>query len=519
MSRVISNIKTLGLLIIGLISCSAPANEPLASDDPWPFGVTYEIFVQSFADSDNDGIGDIRGMTTKLDYLEELGIQGVWLMPMSPSPSYHKYDVTDYYGIHPDYGTLDDFKTFVSEAHKRGIRVVIDLVVNHSSSEHPWFKTAVSDVNSEYRDYYVWADPDSIRDQIAKKEVTLDSDNIRQWHPSEGNEEYYYGFFWGGMPDLNYDSPELRAEIIKVGEFWLKEIGVDGFRLDAAKHIFPDDQAEDSHQWWIEFGDAMRAVKPDVYMVGEVWGDAELVGPYLQGLPSMFNFDFYHGLKRVMTIERDDGLIEDLVLTRETYKLINQDYVDAIFLNNHDQNRLLTDLGGNEAKSKLVGAILLTLPGMPYLYYGDEIGMLGEKPDPEIREPFLWAYNGLADEQASWIPNKNSNDSTVVPLAEQIKDDESIYNWYKKLIHLRNRNVALREGELKSLSFGADFLAYERVTEDQSLMVIHNLTGMERSISLAEELNVEIVLKSHEAVSIDGSQMILPAYGSVILDE
>ena len=188
------------LLLSGLSACRNNVNEPGAGHDPWPLGVMYEIFVQSFADSDNDGIGDIRGMTAKLDYLRDLGIQGVWLMPISPSPSYHKYDVTDYYGIHPDYGTVEDFKLFVEEAHKRNIRVVIDLVVNHSSSKHPWFQSAVSDPESSYRDYYVWADPDSIKEQIAKKTVTLDSDNITQWHPSSGNEDYYYGFFWGGMP-------------------------------------------------------------------------------------------------------------------------------------------------------------------------------------------------------------------------------------------------------------------------------------------------------------------------------
>jgi len=505
------------LLLSGLSACRNNVNEPGAVHDPWPLGVMYEIFVQSFADSDNDGIGDIPGMTAKLDYLRDLGIQGVWLMPISPSPSYHKYDVTDYYGIHPDYGTLEDFKIFVEEAHKRNIRVVIDLVVNHSSSEHPWFQSAVSDSESSYRDYYVWANPDSIKEQIAKKSVTLDSDNITQWHPSSGNEDYYYGFFWGGMPDLNFDNPKVRSEIIAIGKYWLTEIGVDGFRLDAAKHIYPDDQAKDSHEWWIEFGNAMRAFDPDVYMVGEVWGDKELVGPYLQGLPSMFNFDFYHQLNKLIDKEQNESLIENLIAIREVYEQINSNYIDAIFLNNHDQNRLLSDVGGDNRKAKLAAAIFLTLPGMPYLYYGDEIGMLGQKPDEEIREPFLWDYSGLADEQTNWISSKNSNDSTVVPLKVQMKDEASIYGWYKKLIHLRNKESILREGDLKSLSLGVELLGYERALGDQSLLVIHNLTGIEHTVSLAHYPDLKFVLKSNKAIEIDGGQLMLSAYGSAIL--
>lgn len=511
--KVISGI----LLFLGLHSCGTPTSESDYQQDPWPFGVTYEIFVQSFADSDNDGIGDIQGMTAKLDYLEELGIQGVWLMPISPSPSYHKYDVTDYYGIHSDYGTLDDFKRFVAEAHHRNIRVIIDLVVNHCSSEHPWFLAAAGTPESEYRNYFIWADADSIRERIAKKETTLDSDNITQWHASEGNEEYYYGFFWGGMPDLNYDNPDVRSEIINIGEYWLEEIGVDGFRLDAARHIYPDDQAEDSHLWWTEFGDAMRAVKPDVYMVGEVWGNADEVAPYLQGLPSMFNFDFYHGLRRILMKEHDDGLVSNLVSARKTYKNINPDYIDAIFLNNHDQNRLLSDLGGDIRKLKLAAAILLTMPGMPYLYYGDEIGMLGKKPDPEIREPFLWDLAGRAGEQTSWIASKNSNDSTVLPLQAQLNDEGSVYNWFKTLIHFRNQEEAIRQGELSSVDYGEGLLAYERFTANQYFFIVHNLTGVDQQVALHQYPGLEMVLQSHSGMQVVDGKIILPPYSTAIL--
>jgi alpha-amylase len=511
-----SNICLLGMVLF--VGCDKSIlEEQESTTDPWPFGTMYEIFVQSFADSNGDGIGDFNGLTAKLDYLQELGIDGIWLMPIGPSPSYHKYDVTDYYGIHPDYGTMADFKNFVVEAHKRNIRIVMDLVINHSSSEHPWFKDAVSAENSKYRDYYVWANIDSIRDEIAKKEVTLDSDNITQWHQAEGNEEYYYGFFYSGMPDLNYDNPELRKEIIKIGKFWLADVGVDGFRLDAAKHIFPDERAEDSHQWWIEFGDAMRTVKPEVYMVGEVWGNAEVVGPYLKGLPSMFDFDFHHGINRILKNEKDDGFIDNLIATRKVYQQIQPGYLDATFVNNHDQNRVLDNIGGNMAKNEMSVAILLTLPGVPYIYYGDEIGMFGQKPDPNIREPFIWDYNAKASEQTSWMEAINSTDKTVFPLSAQLEDAKSTYSYFKYWIHLRNEHEILRIGELKSLQLPETLLGYERFTEDERWVIIHNLSGTEHPLKL-EGLKVkERIFSFDKTLSVENGTLVLPPYSSVIL--
>ena len=177
----------------------------------WPnAGVTYEIFVQSFHDSDGDGIGDINGVTEKLDYIKELGANAIWFMPIMPSPTYHKYDVTDYKAIHPDYGTMEDFKRLLDEAHKRDIKIVIDMIINHTSTQHPWFEGAKSGEENSFRDYYVWAKKDTIASFLDKKVITLDSDNIRQWHDPGKGEHYYYGFFWGGMPDLNFDNPVVR---------------------------------------------------------------------------------------------------------------------------------------------------------------------------------------------------------------------------------------------------------------------------------------------------------------------
>lgn len=504
------------ILISLLISSCAYSPHQEEYKDPWPNGVMYEIFVQSFADSDVDGIGDIPGMTSKLDYLSNLGVEGVWLMPINPSPSYHKYDVTDYYGIHPDYGTLEDFQKFINEAHKRHIRVIMDLVVNHTSSQHPWFRKAVASDTSSYRDYYVWADPDSIRNQIAKKKNTLDSDNMTQWHQAPGKKDYYYGFFYRGMPDLNYDNPEVRKEIIKIGQYWLN-MGVDGFRLDAAKHIFPDERAQDTHLWWQEFGDSMRKVNPEVYLVGEVWGDATLIAPYLKGLSSMFNFDFYHHMDDLMKSEKDNGIIEDLIETQKKYEQVNPDYIDAIFLNNHDQNRLLSNVGGNVSKARVAASLLLTLPGMPYLYYGDEIGMLGKKPDPEIREPFLWDYDSKAKEQTKWIEGKNSNDNTVVPLAKQIHDPSSLFSNYKSLIHLRNDNQTLQKGNLEPLPLDSALVAYSRGYNGDTLIVINNVSSRSIRVGTPADCRCEPLFLTNDSIGLSDDILTLPALSSVVI--
>jgi alpha-amylase len=483
------------VMVVTLSLWSCTTNESSQNNgeevSAWPNAVTYEIFVRSFADSDGDGIGDIQGMTQQLPYLQELGIKAVWLMPISPSPSYHKYDVTDYYGIHPDYGTMDDFKEFVTKAHEHDIKVVIDLVVNHTARDHPWFQAAMSDKNSPYRDWYVWAKKEDVQDELDKKEVHFDSDNINQWHEAPGNDELYYGYFWGGMPDLNFDNPAVKEEIFKIGRFWLSEVGVDGFRLDAARHIFPDDRPEDNHNWWVEFKTEMQKVKPDVYTIGEIWANMETTAPYAPGFSSFFNFDLAYsilesvkqGKNVAMSIshtsyEAREGvsLVDGLAYSRKTFKKLNPDFYDATFLTNHDQPRLMNVLEGNVESYKLAAAILLSLPGTPYIYYGEEIGMWGPKPDPEIREPFLWNTKAQDQYRTTWTPSKNTNDETVTPLALQIEDPHSLYNHYKTLIALRNQHPVLAVGEIEPVaSFNDAFLIYKRVYEGESWMIIHHL--------------------------------------------
>ena len=457
------------ILILFLFGCR---NQGKVVAD-WPNAVTYEIFVQSFYDSDGDGIGDINGMTQKLDYLEDLGIQAVWLMPIMPSPTYHKYDVTDYRDIHPDYGTMEDFKNFVDEAHQRNIHVVIDLVINHTSNQHPWFQASMKGQNA-YRDFYVWEKEDKVSDLDTVK-TGPDSDNPYHWHPVEGDDEMYYGFFWGGMPDLNFNNPEVKEEIYEIARYWLEDLNVDGFRLDAARHIF-DENAEDNHAFWVEFKEEMQKIKPDVYLVGEVWSDMKSVAPYLKGIPALFNFDMGTKILEVVNEQNESGLPGFHQHILNYYDSVNNNFVDATFITNHDQNRVMSEVDGDVNKAKMAASLLFSLPGAPYIYYGEEIGMLGKKPDEQIREPFIWDTGQNDSGQPSWQEAVYSTSETVTPLKLQKEDPGSIYNHYRSWIHYRNQSEILTYGSIIPTDIKVDGIAsYYRFQDQDTLLVIHNL--------------------------------------------
>ncbi|MEO9801840.1 MAG: alpha-amylase family glycosyl hydrolase [Reichenbachiella sp.] len=500
----------------------------------WNQAVFYEIFVQSFADSDGDGIGDINGMTSKLDYLKDLGIDAIWLMPMSPSPSYHKYDVTDYLGIHPDYGTIEDFKAFIQAAHQKNIKVVMDFVINHSGYDHPWFQNAMQGKNAKYRDYYVWADKDSIVEQMAKKVTSFDSDNVRQWHPVNGDstKEHYYGFFYGGMPDLNYDNPAVRAEMYEAGKFWLTDVGVDGFRLDAAKHIYPDDRAEDSHAFWKEFKTEMEKINPDVYLIGEVWADANTASPYAAGFTSLFNFDRAFSILESINKERvvaaniaghsyqidSTANLADVINTSlPWFEKYNQNFVEASFLSNHDQNRVASVLGNDQSKIKLAASMLFTLPGTPYIYYGEEIGMLGLKPDENIREPMVWDADELDGARTSWMQPVYTTATSVEPAMKQVRDDQSLLSHYKSLISLKKRDV-FSLGDIQNLDFGTyNIVAFTRNYGETSAAVVHNLSNQKVELGAQTLSDYSSIVWSQGEVSKSQSALILPARGSVVL--
>lgn len=475
----------------------------------YPNTVFYEIFVRAFYDSNGDGIGDINGMTAKLDYLQDLGVEGIWLMPISPSPSYHGYDVTDYYGIHPEYGTIEDFKTFLTEAHERNIKVIIDLVVNHSSTEHPFFQDAISSEASPYRDWYVWADENTNLRERGEW-------NQQLWHGESPNN--YFSVFWGGMPDFNFYNQEVRDEMINIGKFWLEEVGVDGFRLDAAKHIFSKDK-EENLVWWKEFRAAMEEVNPDVFLVGEVWDLPQVAGPYLKdGLHSTFNFDLAEEILKAVRSERGGSVITKLIRSLNTFEKYSSDFVDSTFITNHDMNRVMSELRRNEEQAKMAAALLLTLPGSPFIYYGEEIGMQGAKPDEHIREPMLW-YEDSSAGQTRWITPKYDIGPDAPSVEQQLEDPDSLLNHYKEMIYLRRSQPTLLFGDINESEVSAQgSLAFKRVYNDEELHVIHNLSKSELSINLEEEIG-DVIYASKEEYILETNVLTLPPYSSVIFSK
>lgn len=486
--------------------------------------ICYEIFVRSFCDSNGDGIGDLNGITSRLDYLQDLGVEAIWLTPVHPSPTYHKYDVVDFYGIDPEYGTLDDFKNLLSEAHNRGIAVYLDLIVNHTSTLHPWFVEASKGPDNPYREFYWWMTPEKIAEMgIDKRETSADSNEVYPWHDNPGDSEQYYGLFYSGMPDLNYDSDKLRIELSYIIHFWLIDIGVDGFRLDAARHIYPTwVNYNNQHFWWF-FDYFVRNIKPEAYTVGEIWATAEEVAPYFKNLNSAFHFDISFAIQRILLSETDENLVQKLLTNYELFARYNPDFIDATMLTNHDQDRIGSVVRNNPDKIKLAASILLTLPGQPYLYYGEELGMLGTKPDTYIREPFLWSSSPDDDSTTTWLQAEFSTKKNVLPLSVQQFEENSIFNHYKTLIALRKSEPALGQvlhPNIETVDLNdQEILAYLRPHDKTPVLIIHNLCKLSKLIALPigkRHFN-QVLLNSNRATSERDESWTFAPYSTIML--
>lgn len=515
-----SKLSLLATFLLAGVACK----QEQKMEVPFPYGVKYEVFVMAFADSNGDGKGDLNGLTQKLDYFSELGVNGLWLMPIMPSDTYHKYHVTDYKGIDPDYGTMEDFKIFIAEAHKRNIKVISDYIINHTGDKHPWFLESIKGKDNPYRDYYVWAPKDSVEVLQKDEQWGPDTDNAQRWHevPGDTSGEMYYGYFNGQTPDLNFDNPKVRQEIYDAAKFWLLEVGVDGFRLDAAKHIYPNNRATDNHTMWQEFRAEIQKIKPDAYLVGEVWSDSKTVAPYLKGLPSLFNFDLGYLITEVVKTGSDSvELVKRYKEISDYYTSITPDFLDATFVKNHDQVRILSELDGNLDKAKLAAGILMTFPGTPYLYQGEEIGMLGLKVDMDRgqRESFIWAEGKTDSLQSNWYSAQFSTDQTVVPFSKQQEDPSSIYNYYKKFIHYRNSSGILTQGTIESVEWRVkEVVSFIRKYKEQEVLVLHNVSDVEITLDLPEALTrFNTIDFETKGGSLSDDKLTLPAFGSVIL--
>ena len=442
----------------------------------WNESVFYEIFVRSFYDNDGDGKGDFQGLIKKLDYLNDgnpathndLGITGIWLMPIQESPSYHGYDVTDYRKIEPDYGTNEDFKEFIAEAHKRGIKVIIDYVMNHSSSEHPWFIDS-KNPSDEKRDWYVWSDSNP---------GGLGPWGQQVWHNSNG--DYYYGIFWGGMPDLNYNSASLKDEMFDISTFWLEDMQADGFRLDAVKYIYESEAGledlPETFEFWKDFRNHYKSINEDAFAVGEAWTSTDKARKYVVdgGLDYVFEFDLSNAI--INAVMNENG---SLFKTQIQNVMGSYPYLQfGTFLTNHDINRIMDVLGNDEGRAKLAANFLLTIPGVPYLYYGEEIGMRGTKPDEDIRRPMQWNNKNAAGFTTGNPWRAPFNDFSSKNVENQHLDTASLWSEYHQLIAIRNNQPALQKGNYKAIDASTEQVsAYLRQFEDQHIIVVHNLSS------------------------------------------
>jgi glycosidase len=468
---------------------------PLWNND-WSRGsVFYEVFVRSFADSNGDGIGDLKGLIGRLDYLNtgdpnttsDLKVDALWLMPVFKSPSYHGYDTTDYETINPDYGTNDDFATLCQEAHRRGIRVILDFVVNHTGSDHPWFVAATSSPTSAKRNWYVWSPTD-----LGWRQPWNLYGGADTWHQNTRDGQWFYGVFWAGMPDLNIRNPEVRAEVKRLAALWLGR-GADGFRLDAARHLVENgpglqqvDQPE-THAFWREFSAAVRTAKPEATLVGESWTDTPIIATYYGSATAVpggdelpMTFDFPLAAAIVQGVNAQDATVigNKLAEVQSTYP---PGATDAPFLTNHDQIRLATQLAGDPARMRNAASLLLTLPGTPFLYYGEEVGLANGSSDSDDRlkrTPMPWdaSTGGGFTAGAPWFPFAPGRDAANV--ASETGDPSSLLSRYRSLIRARRSSSALRKGALQILGSGSgQVLAFLRVAPDEQVLVVHNLSA------------------------------------------
>lgn len=410
----------------------------------WRDGVCYEIFVRSFADSDGDGIGDLHGLTSRLDYINDgnprsstdLGANCIWLMPISKSESYHGYDVSDYYHVDPRYGTDEDFRRLIHEAHRRGIHVIVDFVPNHSSDKHPFFQSALRGPASPYRDFYRWS-PTKPNQPGPWGQVA--------WHKSPIHDEYYYGVFWHGMPDINYESPAVVKEMENVTRHWLTDMGADGFRFDAIPYLVEEGSelkhSRGTHEVLRRLGGAIKRVAPSSFTIGEMAdGNAQILASYYPDqLDAYFAFDVASG---TLEAARRGAAAPFVKALREADSLFPAGRW-APFLTNHDQPRVMTALAGDPRRARVAASAMLMLPGIPFVYYGEEIGMIGPKPDEQIRTPMQWTNEPRAGFTTGTPWEAPQSDWRVTNVQAQDRNPGSLLNHYRRLIHLRGEHPAL----------------------------------------------------------------------------
>ncbi|MDR2828390.1 MAG: InlB B-repeat-containing protein [Acholeplasmatales bacterium] len=502
------------------------------------YGVGYQIQVSSFADSDGDGFGDIRGIYNNLDYLDDLGVKVLWLTPVQLANNYHGYDVIDFYEIDPRFGTLNDYIDLLNAAHAKGMKVLMDLVINHTANNASWFKDSalfkditLHDKNGkEYtapaRSLFTW------RDDPYK---LTDNTETPIWYPYSTYGYYYYSSFSSNMPELNYDYQPTRDAIVDVALYWLEK-GLDGFRLDAVKHVYtalevqsPQDMdifagesgnryeanVTKNNNFFNEFSARLKAYKKDTFIVGENFdGSNDNIAPYVKSIDSQFSFPALYSISSQIDSNNPSiGYYEtgyyQFSNNRTSGLPQGSVFIDSPFTSNHDVIRAINFVSGAaegfygsrnikavsrdyyEARAKLWASIILTLPGLPWIFYGDELGMTsnlypneygnpGSFMDRFYRQPFKWEYNKNNQTTnfyvEAWLVEWDDYNQSLFGVKEQNLDSNSMLNHYKQLINLKNSEQAIEKGVIHSWNgLKAGILAYEREYYGQRVIIYHNM--------------------------------------------
>lgn len=492
--------------------------------------IFYEVHLRSFCDSNGDGKGDLPGLTSKLDYLQELGVDCLWLLPMFPSPLKDDgYDIADYHHIHPDYGTVEDFERLVSEAHARGMRVIADLVLNHTSDLHPWFVESRKSKDSPYRDYYVWSDSD--RKYKEARIIFLDTESSN-WTLDPATNQYYWHRFYSSQPDLNYDNPVVADTMIDVLRFWMDK-GIDGFRADAVPYLFEREGTNcenlpETHDYLKRVRRVLNEEYPEAILLGEANQWPWDLRPYFGGdeadptVPGnefhmAFHFPVMPRIFKALAL----GDATDVIDIMHKTPAIPHNSQWCVFLRNHDEltlemvtpedrelmwklyaphprmplnlgirRRLAPLLDNDRRKIELANSVLFTLPGAPIIYYGDEIGM-GDNI-------FLFDRNGVRTPM-QWTAKPGAGFSTAEPWASLIDDAEygyqkinvaaqqndpaSLFNTMKHFVSVRKATPVLGWGACDFMPLtNKAVLAYLRHTEREAVLAVHNLTGRPQTV-------------------------------------
>ena len=469
--------------------------------------VYYEIFVRSFYDSDGDGYGDLNGISEKLEYLDNLGISGLWLMPIHPSKSYHKYDVMDYKDVDEQYGTIEDLQNLIQKAKEKNIDIILDLVINHTSLYHPWFQSAwqhqrdnTCDEANSYCDYYNFSDtPQSGYQQLP------------------GTYVYYECRFSSDMPDLNLDSENVRKEIADIVAFYMNK-GVKGFRLDATLHYY-ENQTKENIDFLSWLSKEVKQYDEDAYIVGEAWTGSQTYKNYFASNTSSFDFDLSQSNGKIVNAFRNDEgntLAKRMVAYEKEIKEIDLKAINSIFLSNHDQGRsgsYVADL----SSTKFLANVYLLLPGIPFIYYGEEIGMLGSGIDPNKRMSFLWS-----DDDLTGVPTKlveaDYKARRYPALDKQMKDTDSLYNHYVDVLRVRNKHHVYVDGQASLIGIEDEAIyAVNLKNESEDIIVLHNFSKEETKTVTIEGYRLEDKLEIDGEVKMSGKTITMSPHTSAVL--